>query len=882
MNTPLNKTFDSALELNGNDFFFEQVPDYLQRNLKHDFISRRYQCEAFGRFVYYMSGYKGKPDGAPMQLLFHMATGSGKTLIMAGIILYLYGKGYRNFLFFVNSSNIIEKTKDNFLNKLSPKYLFKDTISISGKKIEIKETGNFQAANQDNINIVFSTIQGLHSHLNTPGEDSVTYDDFEDKKVCLISDEAHHINAETKKGKDISREEQEEIVSWESTVNRIYNSNRENLLLEFTATADISNPLIGAKYNDKLIFDYPLKQFRIDGYSKEVKVLQADAEPFDRALLAVLLSQHRRKVFQDIRKNIKPVILFKSRTIKESELFMEDFETGIKRLKPADIGRTLASGGKEPAVNAAAQYFRDKGITYENLISELQDEFKTDNLISVNSKDESEQKQIAVNTLEAENNEYRAVFAVDKLNEGWDVLNLFDIVRLYDTRDAKAGKPGKTTMSEAQLIGRGARYCPFRLNDGQPFFQRKFDKDAGNPLRICEELYYHSAYNPKYIDELHNALVEIGMKSKDMREQTLKLKDSFKDTVFYDKGYIYLNRRQGYSAKAVFEIDKGIQSKKYPRFLSTGATGTDTVFEKKTRNVAAQDITIRDFRIPDFGIPVVRKALNRLDFYKFSNLAGYFGNLSSMSEFITNKQYLGNITVEVSGTAEKISSMNVNEKLFVVQSVLNEMVGDIEKSAATYKGTVDFYPEKIKDRIKTEKVLNFAADTGGDKEAGRSMITDYPLNSEYYLDLSKKNWYVFNDCFGTSEEKMLVKYIDKTYTKLQAKYDEIYLIRNEKFFQIYSFDEGLPFEPDFVLFLLKSGKETYYQIFIEPKGVHLVDKDTEKLKKKFLLQLRTTHKLQAIFKGRECIVWGMPFYNKKTEKDFDDVMKLVLKSWESL
>ncbi len=36
-------------------------------------------------------------------------------------------------------------------------------------------------------------------------------------------------------------------------------------------------------------------------------------------------------------------------------------------------------------------------------------------------------------------NEFRAVFAVDMLNEGWDVLNLFDIVRLYDTRDSRSG-----------------------------------------------------------------------------------------------------------------------------------------------------------------------------------------------------------------------------------------------------------------------------------------------------------------------------------------------------------------------------------------------------------------------------------------------------------
>jgi len=52
------------------------------------------------------------------------------------------------------------------------------------------------------------------------------------------------------------------------------------------------------------------------------------------------------------------------------------------------------------------------------------------------------------------------------LNEGWDTLNLFDIVRLYETRDGKriGGKyiPGKTTLSEVQLIGRAQDTFPLR------------------------------------------------------------------------------------------------------------------------------------------------------------------------------------------------------------------------------------------------------------------------------------------------------------------------------------------------------------------------------------------------------------------------------------
>ena len=95
-----------------------------------------------------------------------MATGSGKTLMMAGLILYLYEKGYRNFLFFVNSTNIIDKTRDNFLNDTSIKYLFNKHLTLGGdKKITLQEVDNFQTTDNDNINICFETIQGLHSRL---------------------------------------------------------------------------------------------------------------------------------------------------------------------------------------------------------------------------------------------------------------------------------------------------------------------------------------------------------------------------------------------------------------------------------------------------------------------------------------------------------------------------------------------------------------------------------------------------------------------------------------------------------------------------------------------------------------------------------------------
>lgn len=687
-----------------------EAPEFILSNLREGYGQRPYQTEAFSRFVFYINNDKFRTQ--PTQLLFHMATGSGKTLVMAGCILYLYQKGYRNFIFFVNSSNIIEKTRDNFLNANASKYLFSDTISFSEKKVRIKEVENFQAANQDDINIVFTTIQGLHSRLNTPKENQLTYDDFVDKNIVLISDEAHHINAETKKGADLSKKEVEEVISWEGTVNKIFIANSENILLEFTATADLSDLEVGKKYFDKLLFDYPLKQFRADGYSKEVKVLQADLSEINRALQGIVLSQYRRKVFEKNKKRIKPVILFKSKTIKESQAFYEQFITTVKNLKP-ELLEKIKKRDTNPVIKKAFQYFDENNITLENLATELKNDFSQEKCITVNSKDESEGKQIAVNTLEDEANEYRAVFAVDKLNEGWDVLNLFDIVRLYDTRVAIQGKPGKTTMSEAQLIGRGARYCPFQMTEEHSPYTRKFDTDLDNELRICEELYYHSAYNPRYIDELNTALEEIGIKAKETKEVDLKLKESFKQTPFYKTGLVFINERKKYDRSDIFSLSSTLINKKHQVSLKTGYTKTTVAFEKQSNTSVERQQKV--YNLISFGIPVVRKAMNKLEFYQFNNLKKHLPNLNSVSEFITSTDYLGNVKIEVEGTKEQFANLSPQEKLDATIKVLQDIAQVIASDKIEFKGTKELKPQMINEKFKDKK-LNIAISDSEDKE----------------------------------------------------------------------------------------------------------------------------------------------------------------------
>ena len=63
-----------------------------------------------------------------------------------------------------------------------------------------------------------------------------------------------------------------------------------------------------------------------------------------------------------------------------------------------------------------------------------------------------------------------------------------------------------------------------------------------NPVRVCEELYYHSAYNPKYISELNKALEQIGIKDSRTRELPLFVKEDFKKSDL-SYGRIHLKMR---------------------------------------------------------------------------------------------------------------------------------------------------------------------------------------------------------------------------------------------------------------------------------------------------------------------------------------------------
>jgi len=97
----------------------------------------------------------------------------------------------------------------------------------------------------------------------------------------------------------------------------------------------------------------------------------------------------------------------------------------------------------------------------------------------------------------------------------------------------------------------------------------------------------------------------------------------------------------------------------------------------------------------------------------------------------------------------------------------------------------------------------------------------------FHAELSQEDWFAYTDNFGTSEEKAFVAYFKGYVDDLRKIYNKVYLVRNERVFHLYSFEDGERFEPDYVLFLQKEKTDGYeqIQIFVEPKGNHLLEKD---------------------------------------------------------
>ncbi len=311
--------------------------------------------------------------------------------------------------------------------------------------------------------------------------------------------------------------------------------------------------------------------------------------------------------------------------------------------------------------------------------------------------------------------------------------------------------------------------------------------------------------------------------------------------------------------------------------LRTGKTKETAVFDGVAVNVGQdQDLDKRTIKFNRIEKHISRKALDKVEFYRFSNLKQYFPYLKSIDEFLTSDDYLGEVDIEIYGLKDRLDNIDNHDKYEVALDVFKELAGKIEASTTEYIGTQEFKGYsicKIVEPSRTGEVLI----GGDDKEYGIAM--SQTTRDDLRLHLKDHDWYMYDENYGTSEEKYFVQFVRHAMDDLKKKYTDIYLLRNERVFKIYRFSDGKAVEPDFVLFLTEKDtkKALSFQLFVEPKGQHLLK--TDQWKEDFLKEIESHFKIIDLFESDKYRLVGLPFYNEISKKqesmgNFKELLKI--------
>ncbi|WQU97541.1 DEAD/DEAH box helicase family protein [Helicobacter pylori] len=810
-----------------------ELPTHITSNLKKEL--RDYQKQA----IY---SYLEKRQSHPTQkhFMFEMATGSGKTLVMAGLILECYKQGYQNFIFFVNSASILEKTKLNFTDSASSKYLFSENININDENTEIKSINNLNESHNNAINIYFSTIQGLFSLFTKAKENAITIEDLKDQKLVFLADEAHHLNTETKK--KLNDSEFSEKRNWESVVKLALEQNKDNLLLEFSATIP-EEKSVKEKYKNLKVVTYTLKEFSEDKFCKNIYSLSYENKALEMRFLGACVSSLYKELLAQHHniKHFKPCILFKSERIEESKDNQKRFNAFLENLSPLDL-ENFFKYSHNAFFKDAKSFFDEKNHT-PNLVAFLQTKFKESVQINTNNEKELEKNMLLLNSLEDRDNPKRVIFSVDKLNEGWDVLNLFDIVRLKN----KANQ--KDTIKDAQLIGRGARYYPFSYKDFKPnrieFYQRKFD--LSNPLSALERLDYHAIYYSEFIAQLKKELRNLGLGFEN-EKQTIPLKPTKRFKCYYASNKREKNKNL-FNKDYTDPVEAKLTSLLIPLFGS-GVREKKVDFKEENKSDKTYFIPHTLDKIP---LNYFLKALNlkKLDFKRLKKAFKKHA-FNNKVEFI--KRYISPLK----------TNFHKNQKFDGNKILLKLAVYLIENLKDT------LFKEQDKYDVSAPELKEF--------ETHERSLSVSELEKDTY------EWLLFKDMrkLDSDLEREFLGFINDHKEVLDKKFKEWCVLRNDHFAELKVFcnikgsryPQG--FEPDFILFAQTHEDEFLgFTCYMEVKGEHL--EHSNAWKEEFLEMLEN-----ATLKSRnkKLDLKGLPFFtlnnsviNEKFNTAFNQIFK---------
>ena len=396
-------------------------------------------------------------------------------------------------------------------------------------------------------------------------------------------------------------------------------------------------------------------------------------------------------------------------------------------------------------------------------------------------------------------------------------------------------------------------------------FKRKFDGDLTNDYRILETMLFHSLNNSRYIAELKQALIATGLQPKNPITREYRLKEEFKTSEFYKKSYVYANERLPRGRKEMTTVEDSLKTKIYRHTQKSVSGSIVNLFdtneqEKNTETKQATShktrITAILFKKVDYNI--LSGAAACYSELRFEVIKDKYPNVSSLKEFLTSEDYLGNSMLEITQTGDILTGKDI---FAASKKAMGQIASYIANIKQEFVGSTVFKPRMLKNVLHDKKIsLTAIQENGGHGDSQNDCV-----NEDYRLNLTNEPWYVFNDNYGTSEEKQLVKYFKTVIEpKLKKKDLEYYLIRNERIpeLAIYSFAAGERFEPDFLLFIKKKDVSEIktLQAYIEPKGSQLLLQDA--WKENFLSEIKDKHQINDLL-CNDYTILGLPFFNQE-------------------
>jgi len=363
-------------------------------------------------------------------------------------------------------------------------------------------------------------------------------------------------------------------------------------------------------------------------------------------------------------------------------------------------------------------------------------------------------------------------------------------------------------------------------------------------LKIVETLHYHTINESKYIKNLHQSLntANIEVKEDQYNRLEAKIKRTIKKEPWFQHGNIYINKVEPTTAEDYQSLqDYNV----HPEYDYDYQKVIEQSFATDTEIVANQQ-RHTELLIPDPRM--VRKAIQRNQFYRFDNLSSYVPSITSMKQFIGSNAFLGQMKIHVSlPSGLSLDDVSPKRKLHIIEQYLRYVETKIRHNFMKNKGTPVFegvaIPEVIDDYV---------------IEVNRVTNTDQIIHEK---NMRNQDWFIYDKAYVNNLENDFIDLMNDYMDDLKEKYEDVYLIRNERKIKIVEINGTRGFMPDFLLYMKHDG--ITYQVFLEPKGQHLLEKD--QWKEEFLVSLRHREDIEVLTENDDVRLLGIKFYSEEPE-----------------